>query len=74
MQTHISGIPCQIEVIHFLKQKPLGPRCDSDWDALGYVEIEFNVLDRRGYPAPWLERKMTDADIQRIESEILEQR
>ena len=31
---------------------------------------EFNVLDRRGYAAPWLERKLTQADTLRIEEEL----
>lgn len=72
MQTHIAGIPCQVEVTHFFIQKPLGPSCDSDWDCYGYEEIDFDVLDRKGYPAKWLEKKMTDADRQRIEEEILQ--
>jgi hypothetical protein len=44
----------------------------SDWDYYGHADVEFNVLDRRGRPAPWLERKMTDADSMRIKTEILE--
>jgi hypothetical protein len=46
--------------------------CDSDWDCYGYTHIEFDVLDRKGYKAPWLERKMTLADKQRIDEELLE--
>jgi len=72
IESKIAGIPCLIQV----------DRCDvvkgsfrydapSDWDYHGYTEVEFTVLDRGGYPAPWLERKMTDDDTDRIESEIL---
>jgi hypothetical protein len=39
-----------------------------DW--YGYTECEFDILDRRGRPAPWLERKATDADRERITEEI----
>lgn len=74
MVTRIAGIPCEIEVTHWFVQKPLGPRCDSDWDAMGYTECEFNVLDRYGDPAPWLERKMTEDDRSRIITELGEYR
>lgn len=72
MITNIAGIPCQVNVTYFHKQPALGPMCDSDWDCYGYTDIEFDVLDRKGYKAPWLERKMTLADKQRIDEELLE--
>ena len=70
MLSHISSIPCAIQVDHFFKQKPLGRNCDSDWDCMGYTEVEFTVCDRRGRPAPWLERKLTPGDIERLKAEI----
>jgi hypothetical protein len=39
-------------------------------DYYGYRDAEWEVLDRRGRPAAWLERKLTDADCQRIELKI----
>jgi len=68
----VSGIPCIIRVDHCFVQEPLGPDCDSDQDCYGYAEIEFTVLDRRGREAPWLTRKLTPDDVERIETEILE--
>lgn len=53
-------------------QEPMGPSADSDWDCYGYAEVEFEVLDRKGYRAPWLEKKMTAEDRQRIEQELLD--
>jgi hypothetical protein len=44
----------------------------SDMDYLGYYEIEFTVLDRKGYPARWLEGKLTDSGRADIEALILE--
>lgn len=32
----------------------------------------WEVLDRKGYAAPWLERKLTAADRRRIENKIAE--
>lgn len=68
----MAGIPCLIKVTHYFKQKPMGPSADSDWDCYGYTEVEFEVCDRRGRPAPWLERKLTLEDKNRIEIEIEE--
>ena len=44
----------------------------SEIDARGWVESEFEVLDRRGNPAPWLERKLTEQITADIENEIAE--
>ena len=68
--TRIQGIPCQIRVTQFSHQEPLGPWCDSDLDCYGYTDIDFEVLVRRGYLAPWLSRKMTQDDVRNIEMEI----
>ena len=70
LKAKIQGIPCQVRVLQFSHQKPLGPWCDSDWDCYGYTEIDFEVLDRRGYSAPWLTKKMTQDDVRNIEMEI----
>ena len=71
MDSYISGIPCWIEVDRVFVQKP-NSMADNPDDYYGYSEVEFTVCDRRGRPAPWLERKMTHKDTQRIELEILE--
>jgi hypothetical protein len=41
-------------------------------DYYGYTESEWEVLDRKGYKAAWLERKLSSKDESRIESEIAE--
>jgi hypothetical protein len=72
MESTVAGIPCRIQVDRFHIQKPMGPRADSDWDCYGYTDIDFTVCDRRGRPAPWLAKKLTDSDTQRINTEIKE--
>ena len=72
MDSYISGIPCWIEVDRVFVQKP-NSMADNPDDYYGYSEVEFTVCDRRGRPAPWLERKLTDNDTDRIKTEILEQ-
>ncbi len=73
MESRIAGIPCQIDVVHIEPYTRAHLRGHPDnWEPERGGEIEFDVCDRRGRPAPWLEAKMTDGDRQRIETEILE--
>lgn len=74
LDTRISGIPCGIRVDRCFVQEPMGRMADSDWDCYGFEEIEFTVLDTKGYEAPWLQAKLTDEEIQEIQTEILESR
>ena len=65
IESRISGIPCLIDVTLF-----------EQWtERPGYytcTEVEFEVCDRRGRPAPWLERKMTGREYDRIVGEIID--
>ncbi len=70
--TRCAGIPCIARVTHYHRQRALGPSADSDWDAAGYEEISFDLCDQRGRPAPWLERKLSERDADRIQTEISE--
>ena len=76
IESNVRGIPCLIEVISCTVVKPWkgsAHTCPSADDYYGYADVEFNVLDRKGYKAAWLERKMTNVDRSRIKTEILEQ-
>ena len=64
MRTHIKGIPCQIEVTSYYPAWQ-----GTYWTPPEPEEIEFRVLDRKGYPAPWLEAKLDKDEIIRIEEE-----
>jgi len=71
--THVQGIPCQARITYYSRARPAriyGPPedCYEAEDA----EVDFTILDRRGRPAAWLERKMTDDDVFRIEGELIE--
>jgi hypothetical protein len=73
-ESQVSSIPCLIEVTFFAYKPPYSrPRwaCETPDDLYGYLEVEFSVLDRKGYPAPWLEEKLTDDDVDRINHEAL---
>lgn len=70
LDVRIQGIPAIVEVLSATPARPAGKG--------GYLEppepadVEFKVLDLRGRPAPWLERKLTDADVETITREALE--
>jgi len=69
----VAGIPAFAMVTHYHHQAPHkgSPRtCDSDWDFYGYTELEFDLYDRKGYRAAWLEKK--DYSVEEIEQQILE--
>ena len=74
IETRVAGIPCIVGVTYFESVRgSYNYHAASDWDYHGYTECEFEVLDRRGRKAPWLERKLTDKIINEIEQEIAEQ-
>ena len=70
IESRISGIPCLIGVKDYFKQEALGRRADSDWDCYGYTENDWDVLDRKGYKANWLEKKLTSKEEEKINNEI----
>lgn len=73
IESRVAGIPCMIGVSHFdCVRGSYSYNAASDMDYYGYSESEWDVLDRRGRPAAWLERKLTDDDRKRIEQEIAE--
>jgi len=71
IETTIAGIPCLVEADVYGSSGTCSNA--SDWDYYGYVEVgKLTVMDRRGRIAPWLERKMTNEEIYRIEGELIE--
>ena len=71
IETTIAGIPCLIGVTHYeCVRGSYSYNAVSDMDYYGYSEAEWDVLDRKGYKAAWLERKLTARDHDRINAEI----
>lgn len=68
--TKISGIPCICRVDHYRPAVPdhWGARME-DAEQGSPEEFDFTILTRRGKPAPWLERKLTDQDRERLAEE-----
>lgn len=70
-ESHVSGIPCLVAVTSYYKGSPAiysGPWAGPE----EYPEADWIILDRRGYRAEWLERKITNADRSRIDEEAVE--
>ena len=55
-ESRVAGIPCQIEVTHYSPELPMRITGSGygDADPPEPEEFLFTVLDRKGYPAPWL--------------------
>jgi hypothetical protein len=66
--TYVSGIPCAVVFERF--STPGNRMAESDWDYEGHDSIEWHLVDRKGYPANWLEKKLTQQEIQEIERQI----
>ena len=56
-----------VDVTHFFEQKPV-PMADSDWDARGYVELDYEVRTESGQ----LIEDLTVDEGYRLETKILE--
>lgn len=67
--SQVDGIPCQIGVIEYVRGS-YDYNAASDFDYYGTCSWE--VLDRKGYKANWLEKKLKDEDYSRIERELEE--
>ena len=65
------GIPCIIRVTYWESYLPakLSGHPDSWYPGEGGCG-EWEILDRKGKPAPWLEKKLTDKERVRIDEEV----
>ena len=75
VEIQAAGIPALAGVTYYDYQPPFRGSpylCDCSDDYYGHEEVEWELLDRRGKPAPWLERKLTAADREEITAHLLE--
>lgn len=75
-ESRVAGIPCQVEVLTYYPDRPMRVTGlgFGDADPPEPEFFEFELLDRKGYPAPWLERKLTPDDHQRLLTEYQQTR
>jgi len=60
--TRVNGIPCQCRVINYSPGKPMRITGSGfgDCDPPEEPEFDFEILDRYGYRAEWLDQYVTD--------------
>lgn len=72
IENRIAGIPCKLGVTSFTHvDGSYNYNAVNDFDYYGYSEVTWDVLDRRGRPAPWLEKKLTEKEIERINMDVV---
>lgn len=71
MLTRVCGIPAMIEITSFSPYRCCKRGHIDNWLPDELPEIEWTVLDSRGRPAPWLEKKLTPAERRRIDGELI---
>lgn len=69
--THINGIPCQCKVVQYEPYIP-PPMWGERLDPPDEEYFEFEILDRKGYPARWLADKASPEDAIRFRDEYLQ--
>lgn len=69
----LAGIPCLIRVSSYVSVGPWRgciTSCPSSDDYYGYTDMEYELFDRKGYRARWLDKKLTPLEKDRIEQAI----
>jgi hypothetical protein len=75
VDVRIAGIPATVQVNSYLSVKgSYSYNAPSDLDYYGYEDFDYEICDRRGRPAPWLEKKATKEDRENIEQAIRDKR
>ncbi len=71
--TQVAGIPCQCEVTYYRRAEPMLVYGMGMGDCFPPEpeEFQFRLLDRKGYPAPWLEVKLNPDQEERIYEEFV---
>ena len=69
--TKVNGVPCQCKVSHYTPPVPIHIYGSGIGDCLAPEpgEFEYEILDRRGTRARWLEKYITPAVDERLAEE-----
>jgi hypothetical protein len=72
-KTRAHGIPCIVRVVDYEPATPGHFRGHPDrWEPADPSEIVLEILDSRGKPAAWLERKLDAREWSRLEQEAVQ--
>lgn len=73
--TTVCGMPCGVVVDSFQYSPPSrkpASLCSCPDEYYGHTDMEWHLIDRKGYQAGWLQEKMSDNDIEQLTIEIEE--
>ena len=69
-ETTVAGMPCGVVITSYSGARPWRQHTFSG--AGPGDDVEWRLVDSKGYPAAWLEEKMNDNDVTRITCECME--
>jgi hypothetical protein len=72
IETRVAGIPALVRVSRHSYQPPDPSTWASSEDFSGGWDLDYEVCDRRGRPAPWLADKLDQRAVQNLEQTIME--
>ena len=71
--TKVCGIPCGVVVESYHKTEPTySCMAETPEEYYGDLEIEYFLVDRKGYRANWLQNKMDQYDKEELEIQIVD--
>jgi hypothetical protein len=74
VEIFVNGIPCLAYVRRFEYFRP-DFRADNPFDYFGGYEVEYDLYDRKGYKAGWLEKIVDSKDLEsETRDQIIEQK
>ena len=61
------GLPCIAHVTNYLPYTPA-----TWWEPADGPEVEFELRDLRGRPAPWIEKRLKEKEREELEIDLME--
>ena len=70
-ETRVCGIPCGVVIDRYHRTPATHSyRAETPEEYYGDLEIEYFLVDRKGYKADWLQNKMDQYDKEELEIQI----
>ena len=66
-ESQVAGIPCKVRVTYYTPYVPASYNSPAEGG-----DFNFQILDKKGYRAKWLEAKVMEADVEHLENEYEE--
>jgi len=70
----VNGLPAKARVLRYQVYKgTLSPTAPDPDTHDGWIDLEYEIKDAKGYPAPWIENIMDEMDLREdVEHDIME--